>query len=136
MPGSLPNPILYFPAKIAIYALVGWILNKIYKAGPNPLLFGFLRVVIGFGVGFILLIAVTASGSVSGTNSSNDYVWLFVTRIVVWSGIVWIFYERKGVSLFRFFVVIIAGVLLSFGVDLAFTYLDKEFSGLLSIPMC
>ncbi len=57
MPGSLPNPVFYFPAKIVIYSVAGLVLNKVYQAGPNPLLFGILRVATGFGLGFLLLLA-------------------------------------------------------------------------------
>ena len=134
MPGSLPNPVIYFPIKVAVYALSGWVLNKIYLEKTNPLVFGALRVAIGFGVGFILLLAVMPFDS--GTNSYADYAWLVFTRLMVWAGMIWFFYERKSLSPLRFFLVVVSGVLLSFGIDAAFSWLDGEFSGMFSIPMC
>jgi hypothetical protein len=136
VPGSLPNPVLYFPAKVAIYSLAGWVLNKVYKAGPNPLLFGILRVAIGFGLGLLLLIAITASRTGPRPNNYDEYIWLIFTRIFVWTVMIWFFYERKSLSLLRFFIVVIGGTLLSFGIDVAFSFIDKEFSGMFSIPMC
>jgi hypothetical protein len=129
MPGSIPNPIFYFPAKVAIYSLAGWVLNKVYKAGPNPLVFGVLRVAIGFGLGFLMLFAIEPMTPISDTTSSRyaDYVWL---------GMIWFFYERKNVSPLRFFIVVISGILLSFGIDVAFAWIDDEFSGMFSIGMC
>ncbi len=136
MPGSLPNPIFYFPAKVAIYSLAGWVLNKVYQSGPNPLLFGILRVAIGFGLGFLLLFAIEPLTPKPNTTSYADYVWLGSTRLLVWAGMIWFFYERKNVSPLRLFIVVISGILLSFGIDAAFAWIDDEFSGMFSIGMC
>jgi hypothetical protein len=132
MPGSIPNPIFYFPAKVAIYGLAGWVLNRVYKTGPNPLLFGVLRVAFGFGVGFLLLFALEPTTS----SSYADYVWLAGTRLLVWTGMIWFFYERKNVSPSRFAIVVISGILLSFGIDAAFAWIDDEFSGMFTIGIC
>lgn len=138
MPGSIPNPIFYFPAKVAIYALAGWGLNKVYREGPNPLLFGVLRVVIGFGIGFLMLFAIEPMTPISDATSSrySDYLWLAITRLLVWAGMIWFFYERKNVSPLRFFIVVLSGILLSFGIDAAFAWIDDEFSGMFSLGMC
>jgi hypothetical protein len=135
MPGSIPNPIFYFPAKVAIYSLAGWALNKVYKAGPNPLLFGILRVAFGFGIGFLMLFAIEPLTSPPKTTLA-DYIWLASTRFLVWTGMIWFFYERKNFSPLRFIIVVLSGILLSFGIDAAFAWIDDEFSGMFSIGMC
>src|SRR6188768_2957340 len=109
MPGSLPNPLIYFPAKAVIYSLAGWALNRVYKAGPNPLLFGVLRVALGFGLGFALFVVMMAMATSDGSGpptSQSDHLWLISTRLLVWAGMVWLFYERKGLSPLRFFIVV------------------------------
>ena len=97
MPGSIPNPIFYFPAKVAIYALAGWGLNKVYREGPNPLLFGVLRVVIGFGIGFLMLFAIEPMTPISDATSSrySDYLWLAITRLLVWAGMILVFLREE-----------------------------------------
>ncbi|MBK8466230.1 MAG: hypothetical protein IPL32_10405 [Chloracidobacterium sp.] len=136
MPGSLPNPVFYFPAKVVVYSLAGWILNKIYHEGVNPLIFGIVRVVVGFGFGFLILVAITSTVPDSTSQGRSDFIWLILTRLIVWTGIIWVFYERKNLSLIRFLVVVILGTLLSFGFDAAFSWIDDEFANTLSIGMC
>ena len=137
MPGSLPNPIFYFPAKEVVYSLAGWALNKVYSTNrPNPLLFGILRVVIGFGLGFLFLIVIEATEPGPPTNNYHAYIGLISTRLFVWAGMIWIFYERYSLSLLRFFILVIVGTLLSFALDVSFWFIDKEFSGMFSIGMC
>ena len=128
MPGSLPNPVIYFPVKIVVYSLAGWALNRFYGGGINPLLFGILRVIIGFGVGFIILAAISDIG--------GDIAWLTITRLLVWSGMIWLYYERKNLSPKRFFLVVILSTLLSFGIDAVYSLIDKEFPGMFSVGMC
>ncbi len=136
MPGSLPNPIFYFPAKVAIYSLAGWVLNKVYKDGINAFLFGVLRVAIGFGFGFLVLIATSALWSGPETSNYSEYMLLGSIRLIVWTGMIWCFYERKNVLPMRFFIVVTFGILLSFGIDAVFSWLDSEFPGMVSIAMC
>lgn len=136
MPGSLPNPIVYFPAKVVVYSLAGWVLNKIYREGVNPLIFGVLRVAVGFGLGFLLVIAISALFPGPDSSGYSDYVLLGSTRLIVWTGMIWFLYERENLSPLRFFILVISGILLSFGIDAAFSWLDKEFPGMLSVAMC
>ncbi|MFN0277405.1 MAG: hypothetical protein ACKVRN_02270 [Pyrinomonadaceae bacterium] len=130
MPGSLPNPVVYFPVKIVVYAFAGWALNRFYGSAINPLLFGILRVIIGFGVGFILLAAM------SDGRGGSDIPWLTVTRLLVWTGMIWAFYERKDPSPKRFFLAVLLCTVLSFGIDGIYSLIDKEFPGMFSIGMC
>lgn len=85
MPGSIPNPIFYFPVKVAIYSLAGWGLNKLYRERTNPIRFGVLRVAIGFGIGFLMLFAMEPLIPRYDTTSTHfaDYVWLASTRLLV-----------------------------------------------------
>ena len=134
MPGSLPNPVLYFPAKFIYYSLAGWALKKIYRDGINPFLFGTLRVLIGFGIGLLFIIPMTAFSSPSG--HSSDYALLFLPRLVVWTGMIRVLYERKNFSPFRFVSVVILGILLSFVFDAVFSWVSGEFPGWLMVGMC
>jgi hypothetical protein len=132
MPGSIPNPVLYFPAKIAFYTLVGWGLKKYYGQGIHPLLFGGLRVIVGLVVGLMSLFLVMNVSS--GSGGSLDFLWLGLTRVIVWGAMIWVFFERRQFSLARFLIILILAILLSFGFDWAFFM--SEFSDILTIPMC
>ncbi len=134
MPGLIPNPILYFPLKIVCYSVAGWALARFYKEGINPFVFGMLRVALGFAVGILLLFPITGLASEPG--QSGDFVWLTLTRTFVWAGMIWFLHERKNFSPVRFAIVVLSGVLFSFGIDAAYSWLSGEFPGWLVIGMC
>jgi hypothetical protein len=134
MPGTLQNPIVYFPVKFVCYSVVGWILNNIYKEkGINPFLFGILRVAIGLGVGLVLMPVME---SVSNARWVG-FIWLFLTRILVWAGMIWIIYEQKLDSQFRFIVAVMLAIAISFGFDAVYWWMGEELPrGWLLIGMC
>ncbi len=134
MPGSLPNPVLYFPAKFICYSVAGWALKKIHREGINPFLFGILRVVLGFGVGILLIILIGTLTPEPG--KYGDYVLLLSTRLCVWAGMIWIFYERKSFSPIRFVITVVLGIAISFGIDATYSWVSGEFPGWLMIGMC
>ena len=94
---------------------------------------------IGFGIGILLLVPIFALTPESGHPS--DYIWLALTRFLVWTGMVWFLYERKAFfegrfSLTRFVIVVIFVVLFSFAIDAAYSWVSGEFPGWLTIGMC
>jgi hypothetical protein len=134
MLGSFPNPILYFPLKIACYSVAGWILARIYGEGINPFMFGILRVLLGFAVGILLLFPLSVL--MSESEPSTDHVWMALTRIIVWAGMIWFIFERKNFAAARFIVVVLSAVLFSFAIDAIYSWASGEFPGWLVIGMC
>lgn len=140
---GMPNPVsvLYalVIAKLVGYSLAGFVLQKVYGRGPNFLIFAFLRIVIGFFFGLAFLIvgfsiegtaaSLLGSSSVAPLSGIPILLSLIASRLLIWSLLVYLFFERQGPQWKRFAVVVILGTIFSFLVDLLSVFLFEFFEG-------
>ena len=127
----LPNPIPVLGLKFAGYSVAGTVLRLIYRGGINPFLFGLIRVVAGLALGFITLPFVAGS-----LNERAFFIWLLSIRLVVWGALVWLFFERKRLKIWRFVVVVALGSCWSFALDKIFEVLMGLFPDFMQVPFC
>ena len=130
----LPNPIPILAVKFVGYTVAGAALRKTYGNGPHPLLFAVVRVACGFFLGLVTLPVIAVFADAGG--NAALFIWLFVTRSIIWSALVFAMFERNTLSPKRFITVVFFGIALSFALDGILYLLDLVFPGIMSIPMC
>lgn len=131
----IPNPIPILAVKFVGYTIAGAALRGKYRGGPHPLLFGLIRVACGFVVG-LLTVPVLSMGSNEGSdNIGLLFLWLLITRLIVWSVLVSVMFHRASVSRVQRLVIILLGIAWSFALDGVIYVLDRQFD-IFWIPMC
>jgi hypothetical protein len=130
----IPNPLPILAVKLVGYTAAGAVLRKHYGGGPHPILFGVIRVVCGFFLGLLTLPVVAFFGDDGGNMAL--FVWLFISRLVVWTGLVFLMFEHNSISKTGRVTVVGLGIAWSFLLDGLLYLLDQISPGIMSIPMC
>ena len=121
MPGMIPGPIgfaAFVGAKFGGYTLAGTFLRKTYPAEQaSPLKIAFARTGLGLALGiahFFVWVKLQDSHVNADPNGVVFIVGLIVLRLLIWTGIIWLFCDRRFEHPLRIFSYAIGGTLLSF----------------------
>jgi hypothetical protein len=116
----------YILIKFVAYSYYAKYLNYLYKKHENIWKVGVTKVVIGLAIGAALYVAL-------GLGLKLTAIWYFIEltafRILEWTFIVWLFYDRSLNLFDKLLKASVLGMLVSAAVDLI--YLPLAFFGLI-----
>ena len=102
MPGMFPGPVgfaAFVGAKFGGYTIAGKVLQRYYPAeNASPVKIAFTRTVLGLSLGiahFFLWLSFQRSHVNRADNEYAFIAGLIILRLLIWSGIIWLFCDRK-----------------------------------------
>ncbi len=124
MPGMIPGPIgfaAFVGAKFGGYTLAGAVLRRKYPAeNASPVKIAITRTLLGLGLGIAHFFVWESFQRSNVNREDNGYAFicgLIILRLLIWSGIIWLFCDRKLEHRLRVFGWAAAGTAFSFLLD-------------------